>query len=462
VFLVLAAITRTRTPTTPPGTALAARQELPFLLLLLVLAAQLLADMAGKTELYRGGRLPGWPGGMDNRRDSYDLTFDYLRDAVNVDVMNSGKIRRRRGIAQAVASSGAHSVFSDGSFIYWATTNQLKRADKNMSTSTLHTDVGFVYPLSYVAVNGAVYFSNEILAGVVGVSGYEPWGIQAPTAAPVLTAQTAGDIVIQVTATFVTSTGEESGAPLGKSVLVNDAQTILLSDIPVSSDARVTSVRIYTTTLDGDVFYQYADIPNGITSTTVQGPFGIGQALRTQFCDRPIPGQLIEFFNSHMFIATDNVLWYTKPYAFGLVDYRERYIQLPGRITLLKAVDDGLYLSAAGATYFLKDPCTPNMVLTPVLPYAAIEGAALTIPDKKEIEVAWMSERGIVVGSTGGQVKNITEERIAVDTHTRGCLGVVEYNGDKRFIMISQDNRDSPLVSQDFVESRQKQFDEVV
>jgi hypothetical protein len=132
---------------------------------------------------------------MDNRQSQYDLPATVLRDAANVDVMKSGKLRRRRGISQAVASAGAHSAFADSNYMYWATATTLNRAGVNLSSSVLHTDVGFGLPVSYVSVNGDVFFSNENINGKVTASGYEPWGVQAPTTAPTLTPQPAGDIV---------------------------------------------------------------------------------------------------------------------------------------------------------------------------------------------------------------------------------------------------------------------------
>lgn len=411
-----------------------------------------------KVGRYRGGRMTGWEAGMDNRQPDIALVADELRDAVNVDILNGGKLRRRCGISQILADPGAHSLYSDGERLYWATANALKTATASFIPTTALTDVRLAAKLSFTSVNNVTYFSNEAINGALARGVYSPWGIAPPSSAPVCTGAPSGSWYFQVTCTFVLATGEESGAPAGAAVSTSDAYTIAMTSIPQPTDARVTHVRIYVTGVDGDVFFHHMDLPVGVTSYTIRGPFGDGQALRSQFHVPPPAGQLLEQYYNTIFIAVDNLLWYTVPFVFNRVDSLRNVIPFPERITMVKAVNDGLYVSA-DETYFISNPGTPAMALNPVLPYKAIEGMAMSVPNAND--VIWMSQRGIVYGSSGGKVQNLTEDRIAVETIDSGCMGVIEHAGDRRFVASFHDGKPSVMADPGFLAAQALQVHEV-
>ena len=416
--------------------------------------------MAGERERsrYRGGTMYGWSGGLNNRQTDYDLTSDELRDGVNVDILLSGKIRRRRGLEQAFADPGAHSLYSDGSRFYWATANTLKKATPDFTAQTLLTNTALAAPLSFASLNNTTYFSNEAINGAIVNGAYVPWGIAPPTAAPAVSGAALGTLYYHVTCTFVTATGEESGAPRTTAALSDDTEVLNLSAIPQPTDARVTAVRIYVS-YKGDVeLYRHIDLPVGVTATTIRGPFGQGQLLRTQFHAPPPAGQLIERYYGYMLVASGSVLYYTAPFTANLVDMRKGYIAFPERITMVMAVNDGFYVSA-DQTYFIAGFGTPGMALNPVLPYRAIERAAVHVPNSND--VVWLSERGFVLGAASANAKNMSEGKVVVENATGGCLGIVERDGDKRFIAIMADGTMPPLVSSDFLTARQAQIDEV-
>jgi hypothetical protein len=391
----------------------------------------------------------GWPQGMDNRRSDFDIPKPVLRNGVNVDILSSGRVRRRRGIAQAIADPGAHSVFSDGVRLVWATANKLKTAiPPNFTASVLLTDARLAGPLSYAVVNGEIYFSNELVNGKINAAGtYEAWGIIPPAFAPTLSA-TAGTRIVQVNCVFVTATGEESGAPAVASVVsCGDTPSILATNIPQSGDSRVVATRLYATTLDGTALYAEADIPVGVTSYTLTGFFGRGEMLKTQGMFPPPPGQLLDYYNGKIYIAADKVIWNTQPLRYGICDYEHDFLMYPARVTLLKSVTDGQYVSS-DQTYFLPQIGTDAVENRDLLPYKAIEGAAMTLPDSKD--VIWLSERGFVRGTAGGGMKNLTEGQIAVDRFTRACIGTIEREGHKAVVAIAKTGTVNPLTSSDY------------
>ena len=406
---------------------------------------------------YRGGRIEGWGRGMNNRRPDVDLPVDLLRNAVNVDVLVSGKVRRRRGISQVIADAGAHSLFAHDDRMLWATASALKSCDSNFVAKTLLTSAKFDLPLSYVVYNGAIYFSNEKINGKINQYGaYEPWGIVPPTVGPVLASLDAGTRNRQysVTCTFVIKTAnveiEESGAPVGSVCNGGDSGVIQVSNIPQPADARVTHIRLYATDIDGNEFYQHVDLPVGVTTYTIRRPYGLGKQLRSQFLANVPPGQLITAYKGRIYVASGNVLYFTEPLYYGAYHTARGFMMFPERITMLKASNEGIFISS-DVTYFIAGTQPKEAKLQPMLPYKAIEGAACDVPNSND--VMWMSERGIVYGRADGHAENVMEEQIAMDSMSRACLGVVELNGAKHALAISKHSVPNPLAAEDYIDA---------
>lgn len=410
-------------------------------------------------------KIPGWPLGVNNL--DADANIDVLgprgivralRDAVNVDVISDGKLRLRPGITQAKAETNSHSLFSNDTFMVWVAGNSLRVADTELNTTTVLTDTRLADPISCVNVNGDIYFSNELINGIIRSSGeYEPWGITPPTVAPTITAS-GGDNLYQVTCTFVTDTGEESGAPLANSVYASDTPSITLYNIPQSADSRVTHVRLYLTNIDGGDLQQVVDVPNGVATWALYGFFAYGASLKTQFMEPPPCGQLLELYNGIIYIASGKNVFHTQPLNYGVYDPTGDFFMYPDRVTLLKA-RDGMYI-ASDQLYYLQASGTTSVSQTDVMPYKAVEAAVTELPDTKDF--MFMSNRGFVRVAAGGQVTNLTEKNIAVDVSDRGAMGYTSVGGHRAIIAMFKDPVANQSVADDFkadISSRQQSLD---
>ena len=98
-------------------------------------------------------------------------------------------------------------------------------------------------------------------------------------------------------------------------------------------------------------------------------------------------------------------------------DRRRNFKQLSSRITLLSAVEDGIYVSDQERTYFMGGGDPGEAVLIDKADYSAIPYTEQKI-DAPRIgnlglsgsAVLWASGMGICLGVAGGQFKNLTEE----------------------------------------------------
>ena len=407
--------------------------------------------MANKQVEYKG-----WDAGVNNLAPDIDLPTDQygkiiaLRDGVNVDILTSGDVRRRSGIRQVVPDANAHSVYANDNIMIWASPTALRVADANLTVRASLMSPKLAKPISYVTVNERTYFSNEDINGIINADGtYEPWGIIPPKAAPALSGA-AGNRKYQLTCTFVTKTGEESGAPLGNTISCGDTPNISVSNIPQSSDPRVVATRLYVTNIDGTIFYRAADIPAGITSTALNGFFASGATLRTQFMVPPPPGQLLEYSNGVIYIASGQTVYHTAPLRYGAYKPDDNFYMYAERVTLVKAVPNGLYVGA-DLIYFLAGAATGDVTQAQVSLGRAVEGAHCELPNTED--VMFVTDRGFIRGSSGGQVTNLTEKQIALNFYARGALGYSESNGHKTVIGLFGESKPNPAIAKDFLNS---------
>ena len=93
------------------------------------------------------------------------------------------------------------------------------------------------------------------------------------------------------------------------------ASLLLISLAPV--DSRVTTVRIYCSTPNGEVLYLTEEIPHGTTSYTIKDVHGGMTPLKSFNVYGAPNGHIIREAHGYMFIAQDNILWYSEPFALS-------------------------------------------------------------------------------------------------------------------------------------------------
>jgi hypothetical protein len=158
---------------------------------------------------------------------------------------------------------------------------------------------------------------------------------------------------------------------------------------------------------------------NGQVIGYIKGYVDYSFTAPTEQFKRPIiPGHLLEFYNNRIYIANENALFWTDVVSkrWGSIDGRTNARQLASRIRLLKAVDDGLYLSDDTGIYFASGASPEKMVLNKVTNCPAIEGMVREIDGSLLSEpitgtcLAIVGSKGLFIASNGGNIKNVTEK----------------------------------------------------
>jgi hypothetical protein len=295
---------------------------------------------------------------------------DALRRCVNYDIDDAGKLSRRGGSTKIYSGTIVKGTlwssddFSRTLFVESGSLWELIEYPTGTYTPRLvRTNVGNTR-MSYLDLNGNTYYTNGIQTGLMLADGNDvPWGMIGPGSQPNLTQGISGELfagTYQVAITYIADSGEESGTGLAKTIEVAaDNSSIFLSDFPASPPGTAF-IRVYVSHMDGEGLYRMADLHPAAPHYEIDRVSNTAAfRLQTQFGMAPPPGDILEYHNGRIYIANNNILWFTEPLRYGLVKPMKGFLQFPKRITIVKAVDDGLYV-CSDKTYWISGADTPQ------------------------------------------------------------------------------------------------------
>lgn len=387
-------------------------------------------------------KLEGWSQGLNTILRADSLPVDALRRCVNYDIDDAGKLARRPGAIRIHAGTivkgtlWSNDDFSRTLFVEAGSLFELLEYPIGTYTPRLvRTGVGSTH-MAYLDLNGDTYYSNGILTGLLKADGNDvPWGTPGPGSQPNLSQGISGELAAgtyQVAITYISATGEESGTGLAATIEVAaDNSSIFLTDFP-APPAGTDFIRVYVSHRDGEGLYRIGDIHPAAPSYEIDKVSNTAAfRLQTQFGMKPPAGDILEYHNGRIYIANNNILWFTDALRYGLVKPMKGFLQFPKRITVVKAVDDGLYV-CSDRTYWVSGVDTPQFHQREVLPYGGVFGTGINIPNFDA--VAWFSKRGIVFGGENGEVLNIMQDRVAVAEYGYGAMLWREHKGIRQIV----------------------------
>lgn len=137
------------------------------------------------------------------------------------------------------------------------------------------------------------------------------------------------------------------------------------------------------------------------------------------------PGQFIEYYRGCLYVAKDNVLYISDPLC-DYFDVRMGYKLFSKNISLLRAVDDGIYIGDDRIWWVAGD--APEILeRKEVYTYHAISYTDVRVNGQNIGEgikgnvVMWTGENGICLGDNSGVVINLTESRYTFTATKQGA-----------------------------------------
>ena len=404
-----------------------------------------------------------WKKGMDNAHPDYELENTFLRDGVNVDVLDSGRTRRRKGFRTVLSGTEMHSLryHYGGDFFLLVDAGDFKRYVEDQPgvltfQGTLASGYGDRHaPLYYAEINEELYFSDAVRTGRVLADGsLRAWGVERPAFQPTL-GTVAGGLnpgTYQVALTYEGYGSEESGSSDPQTITVVAGQAIQVSAIPQPSHPDTGAICVYLSETNGETLYRYGAYPVGTTTVVLSAATTEGRKLKTFEGYPPPAGKHVEYCLGRMFIAVGNVVFFSDSLWYGLFRLAKNFYLFPADVRLMAAVDDGLYV-VADRTYFIPGAGDPNSRQQEVRGYSCAERTRVRYVNAKRNNVAWFGDAGWVIASNGGQLEDPMLNTIAVPRHPEGAAMYREQNGIKQLIATVRRGTDrSSFVAEDFVE----------
>jgi hypothetical protein len=310
--------------------------------------------------------------GIDNINESNKVPLGTLSTATNVDIRNDLSLSRRRGYVKKTTGD-FHSLWSNGKIALAVKDDKLVRVFPDYSTLSLGN-----YP--------------GVSSGIVCVDGKDG---------------------------FVYCAG------YGFMIRIADNGTIYTPEKPDAVELSSYSPPIINN-------YDVTD------SGLVQG------SLTTKRNKTVIEAAtVLEVYKGRMYAALDNILWLSDAYDFmRMLKVEKNYLYFPGDITAIRAVDNGVYVSEGDKVWFLSGTSPDNFVFTVAYDAEILRGSDVRVDDivlgEQTISPAiiWTTKKGICVGTDGGQVINLTEDKYDMPNFITGSAIFRKEGGLDRYLAV--------------------------
>lgn len=379
--------------------------------------------------------------GVDNRRPEMKMRGgredggDFLRSAVNADLSAEGTVTRRAGYELLTAGTDCHSLWADGTDVFVADGDALKRIAGLPGTPSLTTVRTGLVPgraVSYARTPTAIYFSNGIEIGRLSAAGAREVCTPGLAALPFVSAASDGAFPAGrygFCFSHVDSFGEESPATPSVWVDCPENGRFAISDtrpLPTGAAALI----VYMTAPNDSVFQHVAtySVP---TTTVIAAPQRPGRRAATLLL-APIPaGDIVRCLSGRLLVAKGRFLYFSEPYMFGLFNPTRGFIQFPSDITVMETTSGGTWV-CADQTYWFAGLDIAAAEVDAKAAYGGVPGSGGVVPNTNE--VFWMSPRGVMRGGQDGALKNLQEARVAVAPSGFAAGAFREVDGRKQFV----------------------------
>ena len=377
--------------------------------------------------------------GMNNLPEAAAKLLDRERQitpqvVLNADVTDGGVIKARGGYALTKALTNCHSLVGEESGLSvmlcvadGITWPQALYLVEGTTATELCEVTGPRAPVSYVEINNVIYASNpywkatyNLLTGTVLF-----WGVPLPLAPDI--ALVAGDLPPGTYFLCYTNVvGDRLGGngPLTKIKWEGGAQGILLRNLPAGALCWITHP-------NGEKLF-LAPVSGGVVSG--QSPY---MSPLPSFMVQPPPGftHFIYAFG-RIWGALGKKVYYSDPHQYEW--FRPaNFLPFLEDIVLVAPTTGGLFINSRKNTWYLEgtDPVKMDArrvgngavpgTLTMVQVAANIAGGAQTSDIFAQLSKmptpVWMSPTGFVVGSHGGNLTYLTENRMNIQPKAQGA-----------------------------------------
>lgn len=389
------------------------------------------------------------------RKNTAQVSGNYLTVAENVDIDNAKRLRRREVEENIQSMTDGHSLYmtSDtagylmrGSSLYAITLPTYTQSFvKLMSNSD---------KLSWLEAGDDLYCSNGTDAWRITAGLFFPMGLPTP-AAPTCT-QIAGTLfkgTYQVSVAHYNSVTKEEGgvSPSANPVLATDGG--LRIPLPAATTGG-THINLYLSTVNGSIPVWVGTYAAGTTFVDVISPPTSKQEAPQRY-EEPLPAGELFMSNGRLCSFKDKMVYVGIASRPGYYLPAEGYIPFPETVAVAIENQGGTYIATTSNTHwFPGDLGDVKDIVRDPLPFGAVPGTAWRHP--ATTDCGWFSDNGFIVANVQGEALPVTFDVLDISAvPTSGVSNVRWTNGYVRvyscgYCLNLENNHPTQYVGYDF------------
>jgi len=401
--------------------------------------------------------------GINNVTGAESTSPEYFKDLINIDVDKTGGIKKRKGYTK-VGTGAITSLWAStaGLGCYGVVDGNLVQIYSDYSFSSSLLTLGTDFTLSFEEVDNKIYFCNNSHTGIIENGVIKSWGI-TKTQPTLNLSIVSGNLLAgdyQVNYTLVNQEGIESGCSESQIINVPSDLSGIRFLFPTITDSSIVYARIYCSTQNGRILY-YSGICPSNSTYTISSITSLSNPLRTFNLDNAPKGHITKYHNGRLYVAQDNILWYSEKYQYQHFKLDSNYIEFPTRIKEVMPVESGIWIGG-DKLYFLDgtEPDKFNRITKDVASVVEgtstkISGAYSIIPGNP-ISYYWLvtSNLGILTLMEQGTLINQTVTNVELEQANSGTSLFLKANGINQYLsMLKPNGSPNNSIVGDLVES---------
>lgn len=182
------------------------------------------------------------------------------------------------------------------------------------------------------------------------------------------------------------------------------------------------------------------DQETGLVKPWVGNPY-VGPPIKFQVTTKAPVGHLLDVMGGYLLLAIDRFILFSMPFAPYWFLPQKNAVQFTSKITMMRAVEDGVWVSDQRAIYFLSGSDPNKWEQLDKAPYPAIFGTvadaeiskvgalaakaagamSFTSKGAGNIGLMWATPRGICAGNGNGTFLNLTEAKLVLPSAIQGA-----------------------------------------
>lgn len=403
--------------------------------------------------------------GVDNRNHETKVGAGFARAADNVDIDRDGVVGVRDGYELLTTLSGAHSIWADEAFPFYAfvaDSSALYLVDTAGATTAIATNLAGT-DVHYAAMGGRIHWSNGVQTGAIAPNGMpQPWGVETPAPSFALQVAATGGLHAGrygVTMTFANAAREEGGAPDPVYIDVPEGGGILVTSVPAAFEAASVEARLYRTDTNApDFLYAQSTVPG--MGQYLLGAQLLGRPLTTLFKDQFPPTKFLLAKAGRILGALGAQLLWTDALYYGLTDTSNNSITFPDEITMLAAPESPQFVVYVGTTkkvYMLAGDSIATCTRTTVSNFGVIPGSmAMISAEEAAIENVdtdvpfWVGGDGVPYAGLLTGIAPVNKNFV-YPIYDKASAAFLQEDGRSRYMVSGQGGRTSGLAATDSV-----------